>query len=161
MNIEERIDGIDFEAMPRTFQDAVTVTRNLGLRYIWIDSLCIIQDDRSDWLTQSLKMGTIYRNAKITIAATGAADGSVGCFPEHQRLPLSNSLTTMATLPRRSTYTLHFVLIMPVVAWVRASLTKERGSRKNGFYLRERYISPENSLYGYVGRQWRPKPVKS
>ncbi|EON62451.1 hypothetical protein W97_01673 [Coniosporium apollinis CBS 100218] len=75
-----RIDGINFEDLPRTFQDAVTVTRTLCLRYIWIDSLCIIQDSRQDWLTESAKMGTVYQNASIVIAASGAGEGSEGCF---------------------------------------------------------------------------------
>lgn len=75
-----RIDGIAFEDLPRTFQDAVTVTRTLCLRYIWIDSLCIVQDSHQDWLTESAKMGTVYQDASIVIAASGASEGSEGCF---------------------------------------------------------------------------------
>jgi len=44
-NLQERKAGIKYDDLPQTFQDAVIVTKELGLRYLWIDSLCIIQDD--------------------------------------------------------------------------------------------------------------------
>lgn len=62
-----------------TFKDAMRVTRELGLRYLWINSLCIIQGNEDDWKKESAMMGTIYRNSKITIAATGASDSTQGC----------------------------------------------------------------------------------
>ncbi|KAH7369637.1 heterokaryon incompatibility protein-domain-containing protein [Rhexocercosporidium sp. MPI-PUGE-AT-0058] len=66
--------------LPQTYQDVIAVTKQLVLRYLWIDSLCIIQDDQEDWERESSKMGDIYQNSYITIAATCAADSSVGMF---------------------------------------------------------------------------------
>lgn len=66
--------------MPKTFQDAVVITRRLGIRYLWIDALCIIQDDRSDWEKESAKMGAIYSLAHVTIAADSGRDCNSGCF---------------------------------------------------------------------------------
>jgi hypothetical protein len=54
-------------------KDAVKVARRLGLRYLWIDSLCIIQDDLSDWHRQSSAMASIYENACITISGLSCA----------------------------------------------------------------------------------------
>lgn len=68
--------------MPSTFQDAVTITRTLGLKYLWIDSLCIIQDDDSDWETQSAKMAQIYGNAHLTIAATMSSNCGITFLAE-------------------------------------------------------------------------------
>jgi hypothetical protein len=48
-NIEGMKRGIALASLPKTFQDAVLMTRRLGIRYLWIDSLCIIQDDGDDW----------------------------------------------------------------------------------------------------------------
>ncbi|KAF8846586.1 hypothetical protein BDZ45DRAFT_541413, partial [Acephala macrosclerotiorum] len=60
--------------MPGAFQDAVTVTRALGIQYLWIDSLCIVQDDAQDWQIESSKMAEIFSNAHLTIiAATGSS----------------------------------------------------------------------------------------
>lgn len=59
--------------LPTSFQDAIYVTRRLNIRYLWIDSLCIIQDDEDDWEIESAKMASIYQNAYVTIAATASA----------------------------------------------------------------------------------------
>ncbi|OCL10127.1 HET-domain-containing protein, partial [Glonium stellatum] len=87
MSIEAHQIGIDFQDLPRTFQDAVRVTRILGLNYIWIDSLCIIQDDRNDWEKEAVMMGSVYEGAYLTIAATGGANGSAGCFIPRPTMP--------------------------------------------------------------------------
>jgi hypothetical protein len=73
--------------LPRTFCDAIIVTRNLGFRYLWIDSLCILQDSRADWLSESTRMAEYYKNSIVTIAAddsTGDQDGFL-----HPRVPMS------------------------------------------------------------------------
>ncbi len=73
-----RVDGFWLDELPASFQDAVLVARSLGLRYLWIDSLCIIQDDEADWLAQSQQMGRIFANASVTIAAHSAQDSTQG-----------------------------------------------------------------------------------
>ncbi|KAF2191137.1 HET-domain-containing protein, partial [Zopfia rhizophila CBS 207.26] len=77
-NIATHLQGISFEALPKTFQDAVFLTRRLSIQYLWIDSLCICQDDGPDWERESAKMAQIYQNAYLTIAATGSKHDSHG-----------------------------------------------------------------------------------
>lgn len=72
--------GIQLSQLPKTFQDAVSIARAVNLQYIWIDSLCIIQDDLDDWNKEAPRMGQIYSDAEIVIAASGASDSSEGCF---------------------------------------------------------------------------------
>lgn len=76
--LSRRLRGFCFEDMPRKFRDAVLVAKALGIRYLWIDSLCIVQDDRQDWLEQSAKMGSIYMNSDFTIAAHSAGQCNEG-----------------------------------------------------------------------------------
>jgi hypothetical protein len=76
--MEQFKEEIIFGDLSKTFQDAIRMTRRLGIEYIWIDSLCIVQDDKNDWLQESERMGSVYANAYITLAATWAADGSGG-----------------------------------------------------------------------------------
>ncbi|KAF4627524.1 hypothetical protein G7Y89_g10630 [Cudoniella acicularis] len=71
---------IPSEALGKTFRDAIHVTRQLGLQYLWIDSLCIIQNDLEDWTTQSALMTKVYGNTTINIAASGTVDGNGGLF---------------------------------------------------------------------------------
>jgi hypothetical protein len=80
-NVRTFIDhGIDYETMPRTFRDAIDVCRQLGIRYLWIDSLCIIQDDEKDWEVESAKMADYYAGAMITLAANAGPTGDYGFF---------------------------------------------------------------------------------
>lgn len=70
--------------LPKTFRHAFSITFSLGFRFIWIDSLCIVQDDHKDWKTQASMMGSIYKNACCNIAATWAANGNDGCFTKRE-----------------------------------------------------------------------------
>ncbi|KAF5697658.1 het-domain-containing protein [Fusarium mundagurra] len=73
-------DAIRLDTLPRTYRDAISITRALGIRYIWIDSLCIIQDDADDWERESANMASIYRYAYLNLAATSALDSNGGCM---------------------------------------------------------------------------------
>jgi hypothetical protein len=57
--INDRMKGIKFEEMTKTFQDAVSVTRNLGIQYLCIDSLCIVQGDQQDWEREASRMADV------------------------------------------------------------------------------------------------------
>jgi hypothetical protein len=65
--------------LPPAFRDAIDISRRLDVRYLWIDSLCIIQDDQLDWQTESARMSTIYQQALLTIFAGLSGHGG-GCF---------------------------------------------------------------------------------
>jgi hypothetical protein len=68
--IEELRQGIDITPLPKTLQDAVYVTRGLGLQRLWIDSLCIVQDDQNYWETESKLMESVFGSVYCIIAAS-------------------------------------------------------------------------------------------
>ncbi|KAH7116957.1 heterokaryon incompatibility protein-domain-containing protein [Dendryphion nanum] len=70
--------GFPWSSMPKTFRDAVVVCRYLGISYLWIDSLCILQDNKKDWEVESSKMCDIYGNAELVLAASLASDDNEG-----------------------------------------------------------------------------------
>ncbi|KAF2734977.1 HET-domain-containing protein, partial [Polyplosphaeria fusca] len=73
-------EGLIIEILPPTFYDAVQLCKRLHLRYIWIDALCIVQDDFEDWNETAGLMAEIYSNAYITIGASGAMDCTRGLY---------------------------------------------------------------------------------
>jgi hypothetical protein len=79
-NLESLRKAIDFQGLTKTFQDAVNITRQFGFRYLWIDSLCIIQGGEEDWPVEAGHMSSIYRGSSLNIAATGAQNGHDGLF---------------------------------------------------------------------------------
>jgi hypothetical protein len=86
--------GFPPEQAPATFNDAIRVARKLGARYLWIDSLCIVQDDPRDWQIESSQMGDVYGNAYLTIAASTAANDSEGFL---QPRPFNYSVLNIAS----------------------------------------------------------------
>lgn len=76
-----RLIETENEVVPRTFQQAVELARALDLTYLWIVSICIMQDPEEDWQIPSSSMGEIYRNGFLTIAAVSSPDFRHGCCP--------------------------------------------------------------------------------
>jgi len=70
--LESMINGISLNCLPRTILDAIMVTRKLGMRFLWIDSLCIVQDSGDDKIHELAAMGDVYKNATVTVAAGNA-----------------------------------------------------------------------------------------
>lgn len=94
----QRTQEIPFRELPKTFRDAVTVTRSLGIDYLWIDSLCIIQDDPKDWEREALKMADVYSNSFVTLSADDAEDATQGfLIPRDGRANLAVSIAYPAS----------------------------------------------------------------
>ena len=149
-NLSSLLSDIPIQALPKTFQDAIKVTRRMGHSYIWIDSLCIIQDSREHWEKESAIMGDIYRSSAFTIAALGATNGDSGCFKT--RNPLCFQPFKFEAGPGRYDY---------------LSSERERKSFKytgygtnveplheRGWVVQERMLSPRTLFYGSFGLYW-------
>jgi hypothetical protein len=87
--------------IPLTWKDAIFITKRLGYKYLWIDSLCIIQDSKQDWLTESSRMQLVYKHASFTIAAEASVDSKHGIFKSSNVFRSHNS-TSSAVVPCRS-----------------------------------------------------------
>ena len=97
-NLQQHIaDGFELESLPRTIQDAITVARALGLRYLWVDALCILQgsdpEARHDWDIESSKMASVYGDAYVTIIAASSSDCKEGIFTKRNILSTSKIST--------------------------------------------------------------------
>jgi hypothetical protein len=91
-SISTLLRGFSLSSLPKTIQDAVQVTRAMGVRYLWVDALCILQGSdkvsQKDWKSQSSRMESIYGNAYFTISATAARDSNEGFLhPQSCNLP--------------------------------------------------------------------------
>ena len=79
-NFQLHCHSIPQDELCQTFQDAIHITLRLGYHLLWIDSLCIIQDDEEDWKSEASKMSHVYGGSTLNIAAASALNGTVGCF---------------------------------------------------------------------------------
>lgn len=85
--VAQRKANIPWKTIPKTFQEVMQLALKLGFRFIWIDSLCIVQDDPEDWEIQSSLMSEIYQNAVLTLSATSAAGDNQGCCSSNTPRP--------------------------------------------------------------------------
>lgn len=83
-NIEDLKHGIKNRYLSKTFADAIKIARFVGLNYLWIDSLCIIQDNIKDWDIEAGRMASVYGGSSLNIAASSAKNGTEGCFLKPQ-----------------------------------------------------------------------------
>ncbi|KAI0177081.1 heterokaryon incompatibility protein-domain-containing protein [Pestalotiopsis sp. NC0098] len=79
-NLEQHKSQVPWSHLSQTFRDACTLCLFLDIEYIWIDSLCIVQDDSSDWAHEAAIMCRVYEESDFTIAASSAANSSQGLF---------------------------------------------------------------------------------
>ena len=92
-NLDILTNNFPISSLPQTFQDAIAFTRWMGIQFLWIDSLCIIQDSMKDWEQESMLMEKVYGNSSLNLAATAAINSSKGLFSE--RNPASLSVCTI------------------------------------------------------------------
>lgn len=117
-NLSERKRGFLISEMPRTLRDAVRVTRQMGLRYLWIDALCILQGCQEDWQQESARMLEVYGNAFVTIFAFGADDCQGGLsFSKSEWMPRLASKFAKEPLNRRA-WALQEWLLSPRRLWM-------------------------------------------
>jgi len=141
-NYEQHKAGILFDNLPQTFQDAVNITRSLGIPYVWIDSLCIIQDDGEDWLKEAALMARIYQNGRLTITASNSTGSDGGCFADSSRF-LSKELSIVDADGEE-----HFA---------RARLRIDHGKwpiLQRGWVYQERTLSPRVLHFGHAEVIW-------
>jgi hypothetical protein len=141
----QRLTGFPDGLLPRTLFDAVTVTRGLGLRYLWADTLCIIQDNSADKSREIASMGRIYKHAAITIAAGSASDATEGFLSDR---------------PVKDTCSLPFYISATQQGsfWLRQNLqTNTWGEplEKRGWTFQEKLLSPRVLYFGCKDLVWK------
>ncbi|KAF7560551.1 hypothetical protein G7046_g3595 [Stylonectria norvegica] len=131
--------GLSITDLPKTFQDALWVANRLGISYLWIDSVCIFQDDPSDWTRESARMAQVYGNSVVTIAASRAANTSEGFLEKRAQrnyvaVPFHHGLVSGEIL----IFPLHLTDAGDASSYSR--LEKEP-LKDRGWALQERYLS--------------------
>ena len=139
---------IAFPALSKTFKDAVQFTIALGIEYIWIDSLCIIQDSAEDWRFEASLMCLVYSNAWVTLAATSSSDGNGGLFhAENKTIP--QKLLIEATWKG---HTPGIYMCVDENAWDRQILHGPLNTR--AWVLQEQILSPKTIHCAYDQIWW-------
>jgi hypothetical protein len=128
-NVAARADALETDGMPKTILDSLLIASKLKIRYIWIDALCIAQDDPDDWAAKSAKMAGIYHGSILTIAAASSSSASQGCFNTKsisQPRTFRNAIKTTSVLQdgRQSSLYFHKTHVYPKPGFYEAKITR-------------------------------------
>jgi hypothetical protein len=131
--LHDHKQGIDLDSLPKTYQDVIVVTQRLGHRHLWIDSLCIIQDSKSDWGKEAGRKAEVYQNSWLTVSATRSTSPTSGCF---------NSPENQVIVPKGEAYNYPFILNTrhPI-----EHVTPDSGSD---------VLKPQNGKFPLLARGW-------
>ncbi|KAF4462790.1 TOL, partial [Fusarium albosuccineum] len=143
-NVDRRRKEMPVDTLPRTFRDAVNVTRRLGVRYLWIDSICIVQEGHlRDFETEAKHMETVLHLAYVVIAAsrtTGTSGGFLGSRPERK----------FVILPTESE---HSMFVCENIDNFQQEIV-EGEMNKRGWVLQERALAQRTIYFGGVQTYW-------
>lgn len=142
--LEEWKQEIRLEDLPRLVQDAVAMTTSLGIRYLWVDALCILQDNAEDKMQEIKRMGRIYKNSRVTIAAAtsqGVSDSFIAPREElhFATLPFSCSDGRTGTVSLANRIYSH---------------SPEQPLDRRGWALQEYLLSPRFLMFGGTELTW-------
>lgn len=135
-NLESHKHKIDFSNLPKSFRDAILVAKSLGIRYIWIDSLCIIQNSIDDWEFESAQMGLVYSYAWCTIAASSAKNCHEGMHLFRKETEVTCEFIAQDSGARR----VQVRILQPPPTWEK--FYQSNPLNKRGWTFQERELSP-------------------
>lgn len=143
--------SVPLQDLSATFRDAMRITMDLGCHYLWIDALCIIQDDKEDWAAEGVRMSSIYGYSLLNIAASEAIEGTRGCNfsrdPDLVRpVKIDTASKTLLLTPNVSIYD-ELVNSSPLAtrAWI----------------FQERYLAPRTVYFGKEQIVWECNTINS
>ena len=132
---------IPWNSIPKTHQDAIKFSLKLNIKYIWIDSICIVQDDEADWEIESSKMADVYQHSYLTLAATSSSGDSKGCYPDIE----GPSYESEIDVPEGATGISKVFIRRPLKHWNNLPATmmaKDFPLLSRGWVFQEKLLSP-------------------
>ncbi|KAF2429767.1 HET-domain-containing protein [Tothia fuscella] len=143
-NINQYVNGVTVQSLPLTFREFINVVWRLGVDYVWIDALCIIQDLQSEWAFEAPRMGQIYANGILNICASVAGDSSEGLLR-----PAKHLSPCFFKVNESSQFNL---LAYPGSSW--DDHVENSALRYRALVLQERLLSPRSVHFGFGQIYW-------
>ncbi len=147
--------GFALAELPPTFQDAILVTRVLGINFLWIDALCIIQDSIVDWQHEATLMSQVYSNSTCNISALGAQDSTVGLFFDRETLDMPYcTFKTCRKFKRKQVYDIEYTDL-----W--SDSVQHAPLTRRAWVLQERLLAPRVLHFGKKQLLWECNELRA
>jgi hypothetical protein len=161
-NYPTLLQRIPLPRLQPVFQDAISVTRRAEIDYLWIDSLCIIQDSVEDWQHESMNMGMVYSGAVCNIAATGFPDGSNGLLVDAEAAlnePIAVRLNADVTARDGECFRKGDYHLVDFLSW--SNNVDNAPLNKRGWVVQERFLSPRIMHFGAKQLYWECRTLEA
>lgn len=151
--LSQHCKAMTWSSIPVTFQDVMILARSLGIEYIWIDAMCIVQDDVEDWNREAALMASVYSNSYFTIAPLTAHDAETGIFHKSAATP------SVRKIPAPGADGVNTVI------YARQALTHMQSSRgypllQRGWTYQEQLLSPRVLYVEEYEISWECNAIK-
>ncbi|KAI8955493.1 heterokaryon incompatibility protein-domain-containing protein [Xylaria longipes] len=147
-------EGFQPEAAPATIRDAILITRELGMPYLWVDAVCIRQDSREDWEREAPRMMHVYAQAELVIAATDAVDVGAGIFRERKVEPMI-PIPWMTTSDEIKSGREQYVHLRLSSSNINSGITTESRWGGRGWTMQEAFLAGRLLTFSHAGLTWQ------
>lgn len=148
INLANYLIRLDLSKLPRTFVQAIEFAQTICIRYLWIDALCIVQDDQEKWRIEALRMAEIYSNCLFNVCASESTNSQSGIWRKEYVASFSMRATEMCENVEARAWGLRATTNLVGVVMKRNSLDTR------GWTLQERLLSPANLHFVHGGMVW-------
>ncbi|KAK4208671.1 heterokaryon incompatibility protein-domain-containing protein [Rhypophila decipiens] len=157
--IEQYHESIAFCELSKTLQEAVKTCRSIGLEYLWVDALCIVQGDFNDWSRESAVMSKVYGFATCTIAAANSGEDEAGCFATRNQYqvrpcPVPNPLNPAASKHR-------FYIRPRFLKDIFDQEVRQSAWYTRGWVFQERMLSSRLLIFGKTQMLWACQEIQA
>lgn len=158
-NLAQFQQEIDLSTLSKTAQDAIEVTKSLGIQYLWIDAICILQDSSQDKASELSRMASVYQSSHITIVAASAKNADEGFLQPREAPSLANAIPFMHNGFHAGTVNIRRRLkILEVPLEIPPWPSPDPVDRR-AWTLQEQLLSERLLVYSTDTLQWRCKGV--
>ena len=159
--ITERLQAIPVAGLSRTFADFISIARRMHIQYVWIDSLCIIQDSKEDWEKEAAQMASVYSNAYCTIAASSSANGNGGCRVDPDSEPYGPVTLPFNETDKNGNSTIQRVRVFSLFGKPITSILQQDPLSSRGWTFQERELSNRILHYSKDSIRWECRALKA
>ncbi|KAL9127526.1 MAG: hypothetical protein Q9217_003614 [Psora testacea] len=159
--IADRLQAIPMAGLSRTFTDFISIARRMYVPYVWIDSLCIIQDAKEDWEKEASQMAAVYSNSYCTIAASSSVDGNGGCHVDPNSEPYGPVTLSIKETDEDGYSTVQKVRVFSLSATPITSILQQDPLSSRGWTFQERELSNRILHYSKDSIRWECRDLKA
>ena len=159
--VAEHLHAIPEAGLSRTFTDFINIARRMHVRYVWIDSLCIIQDSKEDWENEAAQMALVYSNAYCTIAASSSANGNEGCQVDPESEPYGPVILSFDETDEQGIPTVQRVRVFSLFGKAITSILQKDPLSSRGWTFQERELSNRILHYSRDSIRWECRALKA